>query len=288
MNRGKKILITGAGSYIGISVAEWLARANEKAGEMLYQVDTLDMRGSSWGDYDFCGYDVVLHVAGIAHRKQTKKNAHLYYEVNEILAVKTAEKAKREGVGQFIILSSMNVYGIETGYITKDTLPHPQSHYGKSKLNADTKIFSLESEAFKTAVLRPPMVYGKGCRGNYQKLREFALRCPVFPGFSNERSMIFIDHLTEFIKKVIDQELSGLFFPQDGEYINTSEMVRLIAENNRKKIRLVKLFNPFIMMGIKGNIRVFQKVFGDLKYEKCDTAGTKTFREIMKAVEGVV
>ena len=60
----KRILITGADSYIGTSVEKWLKRS-EFSG--MYQVDTVDMRGEGWKQKDFSGYDTVFHVAGIAH-----------------------------------------------------------------------------------------------------------------------------------------------------------------------------------------------------------------------------
>lgn len=117
----KKILITGANSYIGINVERWLLKENNVGRK--YSVDTLDMLNPTWKLKNFSEYDVVFHVAGIAHQKETTKNAKLYYEVNEELAFSVAEKAKQEGVSHFIILSSMSVYGMQQGHITKSTIP---------------------------------------------------------------------------------------------------------------------------------------------------------------------
>ena len=283
--REKRILITGADSYIGMAVERWLKEANERGGRTLYQVDTLDVKGERWKEQDFSCYDVVFHVAGIAHQKETADNAHLYYEVNEHLAVKVAEKAWKEGVRQFILLSSMSVYGMESGTITKETEPAPKTHYGRSKYNADKRISKLADDTFKVAVLRPPMVYGKHCKGNYQLLRKFALHTPVFPAIKNQRSMVYIDHLAEFVQRVMDEDASGLFFPQDAEYVNISDMVKQIAHINGRNIRLVTCFSPFIKIGLKSNINVLKKVFGDLTYEPCDTIGAKNFNQIMKMIE---
>ncbi len=256
----KKILITGAGSYIGTSFEKYMESFYND-----YSIDTVDMIGDSWKSVSFSGYDCVFHVAGIAHQKETLENAHLYYEVNRNLAIATAKKAKRDGVKQFILLSSMSVYGVETGVITKKTVPHPKSHYGKSKLQADEKIVKLDCDSFKVAILRPPMVYGKDCKGNYQRLRTFALKSPIFPDYPNKRSMVYIGNLCAFVKKTIDEENSGLFFPQNAEYVNTSEMVKAIAKENGKKIRLTKLFNPFIRIAPFG---IVKKVFGNLAYNR--------------------
>lgn len=274
----KKILITGAGSYIGTSFEKHM----EKFGND-YSVDTVDMIGDSWKSKSFSGYDCVFHVAGIAHQKETLENAHLYYEVNRNLAIATAKKAKREGVKQFILLSSMSVYGLETGVITKKTVPHPKSHYGKSKLQADEKIVKLDCDSFKVAILRPPMVYGKDCKGNYQSLRKFALKSPFFPNYMNQRSMIYIGNLCEFVKAAIDEKKSGLFFPQNAEYTNTSAMVKQIAEENGKKIRLTRVFNLAIRIA---PVDVVKKVFGDLVYEPVDTVSKYGLKESIRLTEG--
>lgn len=253
----KRILITGKNSYIGTSIESWLGSK--------YLVDTIDMKDFCWKEKDFSQYDVVLHVAGIAHIKETKENQSLYYEVNRDLAYETAKKAKKDGVKQFIFLSSMSVYGMITGVIDKNTRINPNSAYGKSKFEAEELIKQLEDEKFVVAIIRPPMVYGKGCKGNYSKLASLALKTPVFPNVDNKRSMIYIDNLSEFVKQLVDNNSSGVFLPQNAEYGNTSEMVRLIAESHGKRIKLTKAFNPLLRLL---NISTVKKVFGDLLYEK--------------------
>jgi len=258
----KKILITGANSYIGTSVEKWLLKEPDK-----YQVDTVDMKSDSWKEKDFSGYDVVFHVAGIAHVKETKDMKDLYFKVNRDLAYSTAKKAKNGGVKQFIFLSSMSVYGLESGVIDYSTPLKPNSFYGKSKLQAEEKISTLMDDSFKIAILRPPMVYGKGCKGNYPKLAALALRVPFFPDIDNKRSMLYIDNLSEFIKHLIDDRADGLFFPQNKEYVKTSDMVKLIAETNGKKIAMNNLFNPLLKL-LASKIGTVNKVFGTLVYDK--------------------
>lgn len=277
----KKVLITGAGSYIGINVEKYLLQWSDN-----YQVDSLNMIGKKWRQTNFSNYDVIFHVAGIAHIKETKENSHLYYDVNEHLAIDVAEKAKSEGVKQFIILSTMSVYGITTGYITKETKPNPVNSYGKAKYNADLKIEKMNCQTFKVAILRPPMVYGKDCKGNYQTLRKFALKSSIFPSFKNERSMLYVGNLAAFVKELIDSEKSGLFFPQDATYVCTSNMVKKIAEYNGKKIRMTGTFNCAIKIMLYLGVGVFKKVFGCLTYEKVDLVKEYNFEEVMKEIEG--
>ena len=182
----KRVLITGKDSYIGTKFAQWLSQWPDK-----YKVEEVDLKDANWKEKDFSSYDVVFHVAGIAHVKETKENKELYYKVNRDLAYKAASKAKKEGINHFVFLSSMSVYGIETGVIKKNTKLNPKSNYGKSKLQAEEFINSLQDDNFSVAILRPPMTYGKGCKGNYPRLSKLALKVPFFPDVKNKRSMVY-------------------------------------------------------------------------------------------------
>ena len=283
----KRVLITGKNSYIGTSLENWLMREPDK-----FRVDTIDMKDGSWKNADFSQYDVVFHVAGIAHVSSDPKMEDLYYKVNRDLTIETAEKAKAEGVKQFIFMSSIIVYGDSSSskrVIDRNTVPTPSNFYGNSKLQAEEGIKDFESDDFKIVVLRPPMIYGKGSKGNYPKLANMAKKIPVFPDIDNERSMLHIDNLCEFIKVMIDHEETGLYFPQNKEYVKTSELVRMIAEVHGKKIMMTKVFNP--MLRLMFGIGIVNKVFGNLVYEKSvsdyDKANyrIRTFRESIELTE---
>lgn len=280
----KKILITGKNSYIGTSLEKWLLHEPKK-----YAVDTVDMEKKTWKKKDFSLYDTVFHVAGIAHVSADPKLKELYFRVNRDLAIETAEKAKKDGVKQFIFMSSIIVYGTSNKrerVITKKTVPDPSNFYGESKLQAEKGIKPLKSDEFKVAILRPPMIYGKDSKGNYPKLAKLALHTPIFPDFDNERSMLHIDNLCEFLKIVIDNEQTGLFFPQNAEYVKTSDMVRHIAEVHGRKILLTRAFNWLIRLFI--SVDIVSKVFGSVVYEKtmsdCDK-GNYQIRELHESIE---
>lgn len=276
-----KLLITGKNSYIGTSLENWLLKSSSN-----YNIDTIDMKDGSWRDYDFSNYDSILHVAGIVHKKETKDTKDLYFVVNRDLAYETAMKAKEAGAKQFIFMSSMSVYGLETGVITRNTIPNPKNAYGKSKYEAEILIKDLEDKTFKVAILRPPMVYGKKSKGNYQLLSNFAKKSPIFPNYQNKRSMIYIDNLSEYLKVLIDNESQGLFFPQNKEYVCTSEMVKCISAVHNKKIRMTKIFNPFINLFIEYSL--IKKVFGNLIYEIEDIEsgiGLMSFEETIESTE---
>ncbi|HFI0304773.1 TPA: NAD-dependent epimerase/dehydratase family protein, partial [Streptococcus suis] len=224
----KKVLITGANSYIGTSFEKYVKENNVD-----FEIDTLDLLNPNWQEFDFSGYDSVFHVAGIAHFSKDESKKDLYYKVNTELTEKVATIAKKACVGQFIFMSSIIVYGDSTSserIITKDTIPSPSDFYGDSKWQAEQRLGKLIEPDFNIVIIRPPMIYGKGSKGNYPKLSKLAQSIPIFPKVSNSRSMLHIDNLCEFVKQVIKLELSGVYCPQNSEYVNTSELVKAIAE----------------------------------------------------------
>ena len=259
-----KLLITGSGSYIGSKVFDYI-----HSKEPLWVIDQLDMQSDLWKNHDFSKYDIVFHVAGLAHRKITPEIEPLYYKVNRDLAVETATKAKQSGVKHFIFMSSMSVYSDKITCVNGNTPTDPDNAYGKSKLQAEQGIMPLESESFIVSIIRPPMIYGKGCKGNYNSLRTIALKSPVFPKVNNKRSMLFIDNLSEFIFQLILYPKSGLFFPQNAELVNTTEWVSYIAEEHRKKICLSVVLGCFAKIGmyVPGIKSYCIKAFGNSYYE---------------------
>lgn len=257
----KKILITGANSYIGQSLENWLDKSQGD-----YQVDTLDMINPAWKEYDFSPYNSIFHVAAIVHKNEKNLNQDLYNKVNRDLPIELASLAKKAGVKQFIFLSSMSVYGNEEENITKNTATKPSTYYGKSKLAAEVGLKELADESFHVLVLRPPMVYGLNATGNYTRLSKLSKLTFAFPKINNQRSMIFIDNLMEFIKQAIDCKLSGLSFPQNKEYVTTSTLVKTIRQANEKKTLLTSLFNPILNQ--MSGIGQFNKLFGNLVYDQ--------------------
>lgn len=265
----KRILITGANSYIGICVERHLNHWPEQ-----YQVDTLDMIGDDWQKKSFRGYDAVFHVAGIVHQEKTKhdlQQEELYDRVNARLPVEVAAKAKAEGVRQFLFMSSMSVYGLVAPVgnvvtITADTPLCPTDNYGISKKKAEEGLAALTDGRFKIAVLRPPMIYGKGCKGNYVTLAKLAKKLPVFPWVENQRSMLYVENLAEFIRLLIEDEAEGVFCPQNEEYVNTSDLVSQIAHANGRDILMIKGFSWALKL-LRTVTALPDKAFGSLCYD---------------------
>ncbi len=266
----KRILITGAGSYIGGSFEQYLREHFPDD----YAVSAIDMIDGAWRKHDFSGYDVVFHVAGIAHADTghvSDEQKALYYQINTELTRETAEKAKHDGVQQFIFMSSAIVYGDSAPIgrakvIGSDTIPSPANFYGDSKLQAEHAILPLQDASYRVVILRPPMIYGKGSRGNYPVLSGLARKLPLFPYVRNQRSMLYVENLCEFVRLMIDRQESGIFHPQNAEYSQTSEVVRLIAAAHGKRIVLVKGFGWALrlMSHLTGLVN---KAFGNLTYD---------------------
>ena len=271
----KKVLITGADSYIGTGFEK---HVNTYYPDQL-EISTIDMRDDNWKNADFSGYDIIFHVAGIAHAdvsKVSEETRAKYYAVNTDLAIDTAKKARSEGVKQFVFMSSIIIYGDsaplgQRKVIRRDTEPHPSNFYGDSKWQADKGVRELGDDNFTVTVLRPPMIYGKGSKGNYPVLSKLAGKLPVFPDIDNERSMLYIENLCEFLAQIMIRGDGGIFWPQNGEYVKTSDMVRMIGEVTGRGIRVSKLWNPAVKLAslIPGKTRnLANKAFGSLSIDK--------------------
>lgn len=258
----KKVLVIGAHSYIGQKFKEYISinKLEDLTVEMVSASD------GAWRKVDFSGYDTILHLSGIVHRKEKKCMESLYYEVNHKLAVEIAKIAKLSHVKQFIFMSTAAVYGSNVDCITKETMPNPTTLYGKSKLAAEKDIIKLQGDDFRVAIVRPPMVYGEGCKGNYTRLVKLAKYTPVFPEFHNKRSVLNIIWLCKHIYELISKENGGLFYPQDSEYMDTCNEIVKIRKRMGKKTVLIKGFGVLVKLGIV-YIETFKKIFKNLYYE---------------------
>lgn len=261
----KRILITGAGSYIGTKVQHWLEQSPD-----MFEVEAIDTIDNHWKQADFSKYDVVYNVAGIAHVKAAKGEGPLYYAINKDMVIEIAKAAKAAGVKQFIHMSSMIVYKevktLEGKQIHKDTKPAPNGFYGDSKLQGELGIQALADDSFKVCIMRPPMIYGPGCRGNFPRLVWLATKTPIFPAWHNKRSMLYIDNLCEFVKQLIINEVDGIVYPQNAEYADTVEIIRYYAKANGKNVWITKLFNPLIWM-LGDHVRALGKMFSNSTYD---------------------
>ena len=269
----KKILITGAGSYIGENVRKYMMTT--APGE--FEIDAVDTISDAWKKADFSQYDVVYHVAGIAHVNASPKMEPLYYKVNRDLTIEVGKKAKEAGVKQFIFMSSQIVFhesqSLKSEVITKNTKEKPNGFYGNSKLQAEIGLHQLESDTFKVCILRPCMIYGPNAKGNFIRLAKLACKVPVFPCWHNKRSMLYVDNFSEFVKQVVQRELSGTFYPQNREQADTVEIIRYFAKAAGHKVWITRLLNPFVWLGsfvLQPINKMFATYYYDPEMSKAD------------------
>ncbi len=268
----KRVLILGAHSYVGTALEKRLSASPER-----FSVKTLSLH-EPLGTFDFHGADAAVLVAAIVHQRETKALVPLYEAVNRDLAVETAKKAKAEGVKQLILLSTMSVYGLSTGVITADTVPHPVTAYGRTKLEAERAIAALADETFTVTILRSPLVVGKDAKGNCQRLERMARKLPFSPDIENRRSLVRIETLCEVLECSLEKPQSGIFFPQEPKPIATRDMIEEMAADAGRTLRRSKLLNPAIRL-FRVLTTTGKKAFGDLIYQDLSALPLSALKE---------
>jgi UDP-glucose 4-epimerase len=268
--KNKKILVTGANSFIG---SYFKYRTSQ------FEVEEVDLITIKPASINLLGIDVVFHVAAIVHQDKSIPDAK-YFEVNSDLAFDVAQKAKLDGVRQFVFMSTVKVYG-ENSTVqnpwSEETECHPTDAYGKSKLDAEKRLMKLNDENFTVSIIRTPVVYGVGVKGNILKLAHFVKTYKFIPfnGINNMRAMVYIGNLIALVQEVIHQNKSGIFLAGDGQILSTSEFVyNLVLATNEKKyfISFPLIFQKMIKL-IKPNL--YNRLFGSMVIDN-----TKTFKEL--------
>ncbi len=250
----KKVLIIGANSFIGTYFA------NDSAE---YEVTEFDIENEDIETISFAGYDVIFHVAAIVHQDSSITD-ELYFHVNKDLAVAVAKKAKAEGVNQMVFMSTVKVYGENTSLDnpwTEQSVCNPQDAYGKSKLEAEKLLLLLADGDFKIMIVRTPVVYGQGVKGNIQRIAQVMRKVRIIPlgGIHNKRAMIYVGNLVYIIKQGIEKQISGVVLAAEGQGYSTSEFVCFLKNSSSKKILVLSL--PKLM-------KIFMKKFRPSLYQR--------------------
>ncbi len=260
-----KILIIGKNSYIGDHVDEWLSKTG-------HNVEQLDVLNDDWKEYDYSPYDAIVHVAGIVHRPDCK-DWGLYKRVNTDMPIAIATMAKEQGVKQYVYFSTMGVYQAAKsikGCVDDEKTPMASTaYYGKSKLMAEGRLSKLQDESFDVAFVRPPSVYGKGCRGGYiTGFTSIVRKLPIIPRAYMEarQSFIYIDNLSECVRLIIENHLNGAFCPQDDEIPNANELMEAIANGLGKRYRDSRFLG--LCMQLVSFIPLVNKAFGGISYSR--------------------
>ena len=266
------MIITGADSYIGSHIQSYIL-----SHDRTFSVEQLDVTDHKWQDFDFSGFDAVVHVAAIVHRKDIA-DWDCYRRVNVDLTAQIARKARSQGVRQFVFLSSMAVYGAEKSLsaqksvIAADSAPAPTTMYGRSKLLAEQALGEMESEGFRVAIVRPPNVYGPGCRGSYiSTYAAIVSKLPAIPkAFPSVRqSVLYIDNLSRFIYLLICRQERGIFTPQDDISVSAVTLMEAIRDGLGLKRKTSAFLGAFVYL--LAACPLVRKGYGGISYRRSDS-----------------
>ena len=317
----KNILITGATGFIGESLCKFLSNFNKSIiGTFHSEKSFLKHPGI---EYKFIGdisldlnwkniladVDCIIHCAGRSHIMSKKKNdqSKIYHSVNVKGTKQLAEHAAYTGVKRIIFLSSIKVNGeitsndevsnlkdcIKKKFTQKD-LPAPQDAYAISKLEAENILWEISLRTgLEIVVLRLPLVYGYGVKGNLGrliKLIESGIPLPL-DMIKNQRSMIGIDNLINLIIHCIDHsEASGkTFLASDGEDLSTPELIKLIASSMRRRANLFP-FPIFILKflgSVFGRSEEINRLVGSLRIDNNYTKEILNWTPPVSVEEGI-
>lgn len=255
----KTILLTGASGFIGQRLLSTL--------QDQYQVQVVSLQNTPVAEIDFEGVDAVIHLAGKAHQMVPIPDA-VYFEVNTGLTLQFAEAAKKAGVKHFVFASTIKVYGDNTAseVITLDTPCAPDDAYGRSKYEAEQGLLALDSPAFGISILRLPLVYGAGVKGNLWKLLQLTdSPYPLpFKQIDNRRSMVYIGNVVAFIQKIVELKATGIFLPVDAPDLSTSAIITLMRTAMQRPVRLFRV-SPFLLrLGYRLKPALMVRLFGSM------------------------
>lgn len=259
----KTVTITGASGFIGGHLCRYLSEVSPG-----FIVNTLSVRGDLEALRSGPTGDILVHCAGIAHSTSNEKRE--ITRINEELPFETARWARQAGYGQFLFFSSALVWGDhqQTVDVGKD-VPEPSSVYGKAKLAAELRLRELSTEGFVVSIVRLPLVYGPGVKGNLARLIDLITRWPLIPVGSRTamRSLCGVDTIGRFVSHLIDNRLGGVFTLVDAPVVSTYDMGRYIALGLHRTRHVVsspaimeaaiKRLNPAIGTRLYGN-KVFR------------------------------
>lgn len=257
-----RILITGGNSYIGNSLRIFLKDKKD------FFVNEISVRDFNWKAVSFKGYDTIIHLAAIVHKNEKKYSLKEFEKINVDLSIDLAKKAIQEGVKKIIFFSTMAVYG-KTSIIKKDSPKIPITKYGISKFKAEEALISLTANSKTTlTIIRPPMIYGVGAKGNPSFLEKFSRLCSFFPETNNKRSFLSIDNLLKIIIQDFDNNKNRIIHPQDPHYHTTFQLFNYYCSKRNIKAYPLRLLG-FIISKLLF-IRLLDKIFGNLYYDFVD------------------
>ncbi|MCB5189966.1 NAD-dependent epimerase/dehydratase family protein [Methylobacillus arboreus] len=251
-----KLLVTGVGGFIGGAVyrsflgqgCEVVGVSSRPSGNIL-QTPLLN-ESSDWRCV-LDGVDVVIHAAARAHVfKQVELGlSEDLYQVNTHAVINIARQAANMGVRRFLFVSTVGVHGYytEQGVHFSESSPIvPHNDYARTKAEAEKQLMELASQTgIEVVIIRPPLVYGAGAKGNFAQLMKWVRAGLPLPlgAIDNLRSFVALDNLISLIIKCIDHPAASneVFLVSDGEDLSTSDLLRRLAKAAGVSPRLIPI-----------------------------------------------
>ena len=308
----KNICITGANGFVGKFLCKVLVSSNKSVRGIVRTSDTSmnsskieyvslgDMNSEiNWREH-LNGFDCIIHCAGKAHDMNEKNNVNMYHSINTEVTKVLAEQAVKSGVKRFIFLSTIKVNGESTGnnnqnFIFKNKdIPNPQDAYSTSKLEAEKLLWEISAKTnLEIVVVRLPLVYGYGSKGNLAKLIKL-INSGMFLPFSlinNKRSLIGIDNLVDLLIRCIDHpEASGkTFLASDRKDLSTPEFIKLIASSMERKASSFPF--PISVLKFLGSVfgrrEEINRLVGSLRIDNSYTKEILNWKPPLSIEEGI-
>lgn len=285
-----EVLLTGGSGFVGSRIAKRLLDDD-------YQVTAavrdsrakLDVRLDPWkfedltSDQDWSavveGRELVIHCAARVHvmNEFVANPLNEFRKINVDGTCALARQAAEAGVRRFIFISSIKVNGEGTPLglpYRADDVPAPQDFYGLSKLEAEQSLMRLAAETgMEVVIIRPPLVYGLGVKGNFASMIKLVDKCVLLPlgAIHNKRSLVSIDNLVDLIIRCIDHPAAGnqVFLAGDGEDLSTTELLLGVGKAMGKTARLIPVPAGLLLFGatVLGKKAMAQRLLGSLQVD---------------------
>jgi nucleoside-diphosphate-sugar epimerase len=298
-----KILITGQNGFIGKPLFKLLqqqkhqVRGTVRNKQKIQKNRDIVVVGNISPTTDWMaaltGIEVVVHLANRAHvlNEQVRDPLAIFREVNVAGTIQLAKQAVESGVRRFIFVSSIKVNGEQTSKhpFTVNDKPNPQDPYAISKLEAENALHEIAKQSsMEIVIIRPPLVYGQGVKGNFERLtRLVELGIPLpFASIKNKRSLISLDNLIQLLAKstthpaVANQTL----LVSDGEDLSTPQLIEKIADSIAKPARLFH-FSPKLLKIVgkfTGQRKVIDRLCENLQIDGISNLGSDPKSPIKK------
>ncbi len=287
-----EVLVTGATGFLGRALYKQLRQqlyivkttgriAKVPFDSVDYRVTSIDHQ-TNWSSI-LDGIDTVLHLAARAHvmREQLTNSLDAYRETNVGGTLNLARQAAQAGVKRFIFISSIKVNGEHTPIgkaFTAFDVPNPQDPYGISKYEAEQGLLELAEETdMEVVIIRPPLVYGPGVKGNFASMMKWVQTGWPLPlgAVKNRRSLVSLDNLISLIMSCIDHPAAAnqVFLASDGEDLSTSDLLRRLADAARVPSRLIPVPVGVLNTGLSliGKEAIAQRLLGSLQVDIAKT-----------------